>query len=112
MPDSVNRTATPSCSEFRTLLLIKEHLETGVCIRWVPSGAQIAGGLTKVIENTVLREILRIGQYTIRDEAEPLRQRADTRTCIKWLPSNVAADSEHGKAKSSILEDQELDTKL
>ena len=86
--DLVNRTATPSCSEFRTLLqakLIKEHLETGICIRWVPSGAQIADSLTKIMDNTVSREILRIGPYTIRDEADLLRQRADTRTRIKWL---------------------------
>lgn len=48
--DLVNRTASPACQEFRTLLeakLIKEHLATGVAIRWVPSSAQVANCLTK-----------------------------------------------------------------
>ena len=40
--DLISRTAPPSCQEFRTLLqakLIKEHLQNGIQIRWVPSGA-------------------------------------------------------------------------
>ena len=40
--DLISRTSPPACPEFRTLLqakLIKEHLENGIQIRWVPSGA-------------------------------------------------------------------------
>ena len=101
--DLVSRTATPSCSEFRTLLqakLIKEHIETGICLRWVPSGAQIADSLTKIMDNTILREVLRIGKYKFQDESELLKQRADTRTRLKWLRSN-AQIFDDGKAKTS-----------
>ena len=86
--DLVSRTATPSCQEFRTVLqakLIKEHLQNGIHIRWVPSGAQIADALTKIMDSTVLRECLKVGQYSLHDEAEILRSRADSRTRVKWL---------------------------
>ncbi len=52
--DLISRTAPPSCQEFRTQLqakLIKEHLETGIKIRWVPSQAQLADSLTKIMDN-------------------------------------------------------------
>lgn len=86
--DLVSRTATPACQEFRTVLqakLIKEHLQNGIHIRWVPSGAQIADALTKIMDSTVLRECLKVGQYSLHDEAEILRSRADSRTRVKWL---------------------------
>ena len=86
--DLVSRTATPACQEFRTVLqakLIKEHLHNGIEIRWVPSGAQIADALTKIMDSTVLRECLKVGQYSLHDEAEILRSRADSRTRVKWL---------------------------
>ena len=90
--DLVSRTAPPACQEFRTLLqakLIKEHLENGIQIRWVPSGAQLADALTKVMDSTVLREILRIGAYSLHDESETLRNRADARTRVKWIQQNA-----------------------
>ncbi len=86
--DLASRTATPSCQEFRTVLqakLIKEHLQNGIQIRWVPSGAQIADALTKIMDSTVLRECLKVGQYSLHDETEILRSRADSRTRVKWL---------------------------
>lgn len=86
--DLVSRTATPACQEFRTVLqakLIKEHLQNGIQIRWVPSGAQIADALTKIMDSTVLRECLKVGQYSLHDETEILRSRADSRTRVKWL---------------------------
>ena len=97
--DLINRNASPSCAEFRTLLqakLIKEHLATGVFIRWVPSGAQMADALTKIMDSTVLREFLRVGRYKLFDENEILKSRADARTRVKWLQENTS-----GKAKSS-----------
>ena len=98
--DLVSRHAPPSCGEFRTLLqakLIKEHLATGVILRWVPSGAQIADTLTKIMDSTVLRECLRLGRYTLQDEQEILRHRADARTRIRWLQGNAE------KAKSLCM---------
>ena len=90
--DLISRTAPPSCQEFRTLLqakLIKEHLRSGVQIRWVPSQAQIADSLTKVMENSMLRECLHLGKYCLHDETEMLKQRSDARTRLLWLRENA-----------------------
>ena len=90
--DLISRTAPPSCQEFRTLLqakLIKEHLRSGVQIRWVPSQAQIADSLTKIMENSMLRECLHLGKYCLHDETEMLKQRSDARTRLQWLRENA-----------------------
>lgn len=86
--DLVSRTAPPSCQEFRTQLqakLIKEHLQNGISIRWVPSGAQVADALTKVMDGTILREFLRLSSYSLHDEAEILRARSDSRSRLAWI---------------------------
>ena len=78
----MTRTAVPNCAEFRTQLTaraIKDLMSEGVSLRWVHSGAQLADALTKVMENTFLRETLRIGQYKLHDELEVLKSRASSR---------------------------------
>ena len=89
--DLVTRTATPSCSEFRTQLnarAIKDLLTEGVSLRWVHSGAQLADCLTKIMETTFLRETLRIGRYRLNDELEVLKNRASSRNRLRWLQSS------------------------
>lgn len=84
----ISRTAQPACSEFRTVLqakLIREHLFTGVMIRWVLTGAQMADALTKIMDSTVLRECLRLGHYRLQGESQVLKTRADAKTRIRWL---------------------------
>ena len=91
--DLISRTAPPSCGEFRTQLqakLIKEHLQHGIQIRWVPSGAQVADSLTKIMDNTMLRECIRLGKYSLHDETEILKARSDSRTRLQWLRQNAA----------------------
>ena len=86
--DLVTRTAPPNCQECRTQLqtrAIKEQLAEGVRLRWVHSGAQLADALTKVMESHFLRETLRVGRYKLNDETEVLRDRACTKTRLKWL---------------------------
>ena len=86
--DLISRTAPPSCQEFRTQLqakLIKEHLDTGIKIRWVPSQAQLADSLTKIMDNTILRTCLQKGWYALHDEHEVLRSRSDKRTRLQWV---------------------------
>jgi len=86
--DLISRTAPPSCTEFRTQLqakLIKEHLQNGIQIRWVPSGAQVADSLTKIMDNTMLRECLRLGKYSLHDESEILKARSDSRARLQWI---------------------------
>ena len=89
--DLVTRTATPTCSEYRTMLnakKIKEMLEEGVQLRWVASGAQLADSLTKIMDTSFLRETLLQGQYRLNDELEILKQRANARNRLKGLRSN------------------------
>ena len=105
--DLISRTAPPSCQEFRTQLqakLIKEHLNTGIKIRWVPSQAQLADSLTKIMDNTILRTCLQKGWYALHDEHEVLRSRSDKRTRLQWIKQQGQQSSEFiesGKAKSS-----------
>ena len=98
--DIISRTAQPACSEFRTLLqakLIREHLATGVMVRWVPTGAQMADSLTKIMDSTVLRECLRLGHYRLQDEAQVLKTRADAKTRIRWLRGTESNSSSSEK---------------
>ena len=90
--DLISRTAPPSCQEFRTQLqakLIKEHLRNGIMIRWVPSGAQMADALTKVMDGTTLRECIALGRYCLKDEKEILKARSDSRAPVQWLRQNA-----------------------
>ena len=94
--DLVSRTAPPSCSEFRTQLnarYIKDLLAENVNLRWVHSGAQLADGLTKIMENSFLRETLASGKYRLNDELEILKARSDSRTRLKWLRSHGDAST-------------------
>ena len=95
--DLISRTAPSSCQEFRTLLqaqLIKEHLQNGIQIRWAPSGAQVADSLTKVMDNTMIRECLHLGKYCLHDESEILKARSDSRSRLQWLRQNAGTYEE------------------
>jgi hypothetical protein len=84
----ISRNAPPSCTDFRTQLqarLIKEHINNGIHIRWVPSGAQVADALTKTMDNTMLRTCLSQGRYSLHDEQGILKARSDAKTRLKWL---------------------------
>lgn len=90
--DMISRTAPPACQEFRTQLqakLIKEHLRNGIVIRWVPSGAQMADALTKVMDGATLRECITLGRYCLKDESEILKARSDSRARVQWLRQNA-----------------------
>jgi len=82
MYDILTRTAIPSCSQHRTTiecLLIRERLKSNCDIRWVTSQAMLADCLTKVMEATALRQRLASGRYSLFDEKEILKSRADSR---------------------------------
>ena len=86
--DLVTRTAPPQCAEFRTQLAarsIKDMPAEGINLRWVQSGAQLADCLTKIMEASFMREMLRVGFYRLHDEGEVLKDRANARNRIKWL---------------------------
>jgi len=101
--DLINRNAPPTCTEFRTQLqakLIREHIQNGIQIRWVPSAAQVADALTKVMDNTMLRTCLKQGYYSLHDESEILKARSDARARIKW----IQAQNPDSKEPSSHVE--------
>ena len=86
--DLVSRTAPPNCQEFRTQLLarsIKDMLAENVNLRWVHSGAQVADALTKEMEGSFLRHVLRAGKYQLHDQEQILKERASARNRLKWL---------------------------
>jgi hypothetical protein len=86
--DLVSRTAPPNCQEFRTQLLarsIKDMLAENVSLRWVHSGAQVADALTKEMECSFLRHVLRAGKYQLHDQEQILKERASARNRLKWL---------------------------
>ena len=64
---------------------IKEALQEGTCLRWVPSGAQLADSSTKAMESHFLRETVRLGVYRLCDEESTLKERAKTKDRLKWL---------------------------
>jgi NDP-sugar pyrophosphorylase family protein len=75
--------------------LIKEHLRNGIQIRWVPSQAQLADALTKIMDAAVLRVCLARGRYSLHDENQILRARSDSRARMQWL-RNLSQDSTTG----------------
>ena len=86
--DLITRTAPPQCQEFRTQLqarAIKDMIQEGVRMRWVHSGAQLADALTKIMQTHFLRHTLKVGQYSLHDEGQVLKERADSRSRVKWL---------------------------
>ena len=72
---------------------IKESLNEGTSLRWVPSGAQLADALTKCMESHFLRETLRLGYYHLCDEQQTLKERAKTKDRLKWLRSQSESDT-------------------
>ena len=86
--DLSTKTSTPSCEEFRTTLeclLIRERLAENCKLRWVSSQAMLADCLTKAMDSSVLRKALALGKYSLFDELDILKQRADRRERLKWL---------------------------
>ena len=115
--DLLTRTALPQCSEHRTTiecLLIRERLQENCTARWVSSQAMLSDCLTKTMDSQVLRECLKSGFYSLRDEDHVLKERLDRRQRINWVKSqketkNPDASSENinyvSEHKSSSLHD-------
>ena len=77
--DLVNRTATPSCEEFRTtleVLLIRERCSENCSFRWIPTPLQVADALTKAMDPVLLRQVLALSSFQLYDETETLKRNA------------------------------------
>ena len=75
-----------------TARAIKDYLSEGVVLRWVHSGAQLADGLTKIMDNSFLRETLQRDWYKLHDEMQVLKERSNTRNRLKWLRSQQTGE--------------------
>jgi hypothetical protein len=110
MYDILTRTAVPSCSEHRTTiecLLIRERLKSNCDVRWVTSQAMLADCLTKSMDASILRQCLASGKYSLFDEDEILKKRADNRQRLLWVKSNGKNDVEpasQGASEKNIEE--------
>ena len=94
--DLLQKTAVPSCSEYRTLLealVIKDRLKEGILIKWVHSAAQMADALTKDMDPSILRTFLEQGRCLLRDVDEVLKQRSDKRLRQAWMQTASAAET-------------------
>ena len=95
--DLLQKTAAPSCSEYRTLLealVVKDRLQEGIVVKWVHSAAQMADSLTKDMDTTVLRTFLQNGRCLLRDVDEVLKQRSDKRLRQAWVQSAAPTNSQ------------------
>ena len=103
--DLSTKTSTPSCEEFRTTLeclLIRERLTENCKLRWVSSQAMLADCLTKAMDGGTLRKALRLGKYSLFDECDILKQRADKRERLKWL-----SEQEHKIQQRKMRKEEE-----
>ena len=92
--DLSTRTALPQCSEHRTTiecLLIRERLRENCVARWVSSQAMLSDCLTKSMDSEALRECLRSGVYSLRDEEHVLKERLDRRQRVNWVKEQAKA---------------------
>ena len=63
----------------------------------------LADCLTKTMDSSVLRECLRTGKYSLFDEDQVLKQRADGRQRLKWIREHQNGTTE----TSEVLNDAE-----
>ena len=110
MYDILTRTAVPSCSEHRTTiecLLIRERLKANCDVRWVSSQAMLADCLTKTMDASVLRQCLMTGRYSLFDEQEVLKTRADKRQRLQWIKNQAGSpETKNAERKETASCDQ------
>ena len=66
-------------------LLIRERLTENCKLRWVCSQAMLADCLTKAMDSGTLRRAIALGKYSLLDELDILKQRADKKERLRWL---------------------------
>ena len=85
------------------MFVVERALEVNCDVRWVTSQAMLADCLTKTMDSSVLRECLRTGKYSLFDEDQVLKQRADGRQRLKWIREHQNGTTE----TSEVLNDAE-----
>ena len=105
--DLLTRTAVPQCAEHRTTiecLLMRERLYKNCTVRWVSTQAMLADCLTKSMDSTYLRECLRTGRYSLRDEQGLLKERSDKKQRLQWVKQQKCMPSDCEQNNAAFVE--------
>ena len=92
--DLVNKLAVPNCEEWRTtveVMLIKQQAEGHSQCRWISTAIMLADCLTKPMESSFLRTVLRLGKFRIFDEQQTLQNNSHRKIAAKWVSLPEAA---------------------
>ena len=92
--DLVNKLAVPNCEEWRTtveVMLIKQQAEGHSQCRWISTAIMLADCLTKPMESSFLRTVLRLGKFRIFDEQQTLQNNSHSKIAAKWVSLPEAA---------------------
>ena len=91
------RLAMPACEEFRTtleVLLIKQRTEENVLFKWIPTFLMLADALTKCMEPSLLRSVLKQCRFGLYDSDASLdktaqRKQAISLACCRGSPLRI-----------------------
>eukprot|EP00435_Cladocopium_sp_Y103_P051036 s1582_g15.t1 len=97
--DLVTKLAVPNCEEWRTtveVMLIKQQAEGHSVCRWISTAIMLADSLTKPMDASFLRTVLRLGKFRIFDENQTLQNNSRRKIAEKWvsLPSAALHDGD------------------
>ena len=101
--DLMTKVAVPNCQEWRTtieVMLIKQLAEENADCRWISTAIMLADCLTKPMDSSFLRNVLRLGRFRIFDEQKSLQENANRKFGNRWISSHSSADS---KEKSTSV---------
>jgi len=71
----MTKVAVPNCQEWRTtieVMLIEQLAEENAGCRWISTAIMLADCLTKPMDSSFLRNVLRLGRFRIFDEQKTL----------------------------------------
>ena len=71
-------------------------------LRWVNSKAMLADCLTKSMDGEVPRKALEVGRYSLFDEEQVLKERADRRSRLKWVSDRDKTPEQGSVGNESI----------
>ena len=92
--DLFTKLAVPNFEEWRTtveVMLIKQQAEGHSQCRWISTAIMLADCLTKPMESSFLRSVLRLGRFRIFDESQTLQNNSHRKIAAKWVSLPTAA---------------------
>jgi hypothetical protein len=72
-------------------MLIKQQAEGHSQCRWISTAIMLADCLTKPMESSFLRSVLRLGRFRIFDESQTLQNNSHRKIAAKWVSLPTAA---------------------